>query len=76
MRNLGSFLIRSVLKFSGQDKGKTKAKLKVSWLPSYCMDAVWGKSVFLTDAVMSSTECKRAKEELLTHAGGSDAPWP
>lgn len=76
MRNLGPFLIRNVLKFSGQDWGKTKAKLEVSWLPSSCMNAVWGKSVFLTHGAMSSTECRRAEEGLPTHAGRSDAPRP
>lgn len=73
---MGPFLIRNVLKFSGQDWGKTKAKLEVSWLPSSCMNTVWGKSVFLTHGAMSSTECRRAEEGLPTHAGRSDAPRP
>lgn len=56
MGNSGSFLTRNVLRFSGRDWGKTKTKVEVSWLPSYCIHAVWGTRTFLTCGTMTSPE--------------------
>lgn len=72
MGNSGSFLTRNVLRFSGRDWDKTKTKVEVSWLPSYCIHAVWGKRMFLTCRTMTSPEGRRAKVALPR----SDAPRP
>lgn len=77
MRKSRSRFNKKCVKFSWQHWGKTRTKLRVSWLGSYWVNHGWGNSTFLIHWAKSIAEEARSnpqahpQPQLQTSAGGS-----